>query len=138
LPQHTTPPIRIVAAVIRDAQGRMLLVRKRGTTSFMQPGGKREAHEDDATALARELEEELGCRIRQETLRLLGHLAAPAAHEPGRTVEAAVYHVALDGTPAPQAEIVEVTWLAPSSAADVELAPLTRDTVVPLLLASSA
>jgi len=38
----------------------MLLVRKRGTQVFMQRGGKRDAGEDDATALARELDEELG------------------------------------------------------------------------------
>jgi hypothetical protein len=31
--------IQIVAALIRDGAGRVLLVRKRGTTAFMQPGG---------------------------------------------------------------------------------------------------
>ena len=35
-----TEPIRIVAAVIVDEAGRLLLVRKRGTQAFMQPGGK--------------------------------------------------------------------------------------------------
>jgi hypothetical protein len=34
-----TDTIEIVAALIRDGAGRMLLVRKRGTTAFMQPGG---------------------------------------------------------------------------------------------------
>ena len=32
--------ISVVAALIRDEQGRVLLVRKRGTAAFMQPGGK--------------------------------------------------------------------------------------------------
>jgi 8-oxo-dGTP diphosphatase len=31
--------IKIVAALIRDHDGRVLLVRKRGTKAFMQPGG---------------------------------------------------------------------------------------------------
>jgi 8-oxo-dGTP diphosphatase len=53
-------PIRIVAALIRDDAGRVLLVRKRGTAAFMQPGGKRDPGEDDVTALAREIDEELG------------------------------------------------------------------------------
>ena len=43
----------IVTAVIRDADGRMLLVRKRGTSAFMKPGGKRDHGEDDLTTLAR-------------------------------------------------------------------------------------
>ena len=46
--------ISIVAALIRDADGRVLLVRKRGTSAFMQPGGKRDAGESDVAALARE------------------------------------------------------------------------------------
>ena len=36
-----TRTLDIVTAVIRDEGGRMLLVRKRGTTTFMKPGGKR-------------------------------------------------------------------------------------------------
>ena len=34
------PTISVVAALIRDGDGRVLLVRKRGTAAFMQPGGK--------------------------------------------------------------------------------------------------
>src|SRR4030095_347489 len=45
--------IRIVAALIRDEAGRVLLVRKRGTAAFMQPGGKRDPGEDDVAAPAR-------------------------------------------------------------------------------------
>ena len=41
--------IRIVAALIRDDAGRVLLVRKRGTDAFMQPGGKRDPGEDDSS-----------------------------------------------------------------------------------------
>ena len=50
-------PIRIVAALIRDETGRVLLVRKRGTAAFMQPGGKRDAGEDDVHRAERELDE---------------------------------------------------------------------------------
>jgi 8-oxo-dGTP diphosphatase len=65
-------PISIVAALVRDEAGRVLLVRKRGTTVFMQPGGKRDAGEDDVTALARELDEELGCRLMRDAASRLG------------------------------------------------------------------
>ncbi|HEX7946094.1 MAG TPA: NUDIX domain-containing protein, partial [Phenylobacterium sp.] len=55
--------VEVVGAVIRDAGGRLLTVRKRGTQRFMLPGGKREPGEDDAEALARELREELGVEV---------------------------------------------------------------------------
>ena len=56
-------PIKVVAALISDDAGRVLLVRKRGTAAFMQPGGKRDPGEDDIAALSREIVEELGCRL---------------------------------------------------------------------------
>ena len=46
--------IRVAAAVVTDDAGRFLLVRKRGTTAFMQPGGKIEPGEDPRAALVRE------------------------------------------------------------------------------------
>ncbi|MHB9005113.1 MAG: NUDIX hydrolase, partial [Coriobacteriia bacterium] len=55
--------IRVAAALIVDEGGRILLVRKRGTTVFMQPGGKYEPGETAAETLSRELHEELGLRI---------------------------------------------------------------------------
>ena len=51
--------IRIAAAIILDSDGRVLLVRKRGSAFFMQPGGKHEPGESDLDALRRELREEL-------------------------------------------------------------------------------
>ncbi|KGE76866.1 NUDIX domain-containing protein, partial [Halomonas salina] len=57
---NDTPILHIAAALIEDAEGRLLLVRKRGTEAFMQAGGKIEPDESPDEALARELEEELG------------------------------------------------------------------------------
>ena len=62
-----TPPLRsihVVAAVITDARGRILLNRRNGTSDMAGlwefPGGKREPGETSEQALARELHEELG------------------------------------------------------------------------------
>lgn len=123
----------IVTAVIRDERGRMLLVRKRGTTAFMKPGGKRDAGEDDLTTLARELDEELGCRLVQA--ELLGHFSAPAANEAGFTVQSATYLATVEGAVAARAEIEELAWIDPAAPGDLRLAPLLTQAVLPALLA---
>ena len=126
------PIIAIVAALIRDASGRVLLVRKRGTAAFMQPGGKREPGEDDVAALARELDEELGCRVITGSARRLGEFVAPCGNEPGFSVRAAVYAVEVSGEVAPCAEIEDVAWIDPTAVQTLALAPLTRYHVLPL------
>lgn len=124
--------IGVVAALIRDNEGRVLLVRKRGTSAFMQPGGKRDGSESDVAALAREIIEELGCCVDQRTARSLGVFDCAAANEPGFQVRAAVYAVDVEGAVTPQAEIDELVWVDPKALPDLHLAPLTRDHVLPL------
>ncbi|QZH59870.1 NUDIX domain-containing protein [Mycolicibacterium farcinogenes] len=129
----TAPVIRIVAAVVIDEHGRLLLVRKRGTTAFMQPGGKIEPGEQPIEALVREVREELGVGFDISAAEELGHFAAPAANEPGHFVDAWLYLVGLDGEPRPQAEIAEMTWIDPYAPSDIELAPLTERAVLALV-----
>jgi 8-oxo-dGTP diphosphatase len=124
--------IGVVAALIRDDAGRMLVVRKRGTAAFMQPGGKRDAGEDDLTALEREIREELGCQMVPGSAQALGQFNSAAANEPGWQVQASVYAVKVDGAIAPQAEIAEALWIHPTALESIVLAPLTRDHVLPL------
>lgn len=124
--------IRIAAALLTDARGRLLLVRKSDTAWFMQPGGKIEPGEQPFAALARELREELGLVIAPEATRHCGLFAAPAANEPGFIVEAELFTLPLDGEPQPAAEIAEIAWLEPDTASTLPLAPLTRDHALPL------
>ncbi|QNK03688.1 NUDIX domain-containing protein [Dyella telluris] len=129
--------IRIVAAVIRDGQGRVLLVRKRGAAVWQQPGGKRDADDrDDLHTLARELHEELGCVMQHEGARWLGRFSAPAANEPGHVVEAEVYEVTANGPFVAQAEIEGVCWVVPAMLGDLPIARLSREFILPLLVAS--
>jgi len=127
-----TDAIKVVAALIRDETGRVLLVRKRGTMAFMQPGGKRDPGEDDIAALARELAEELGCCLVRDTIQPLGEFDAVAANEPGRRVHASLYEVEISGDFAPDREIDAMIWVDPATPPDLHLAPLTRDHILPL------
>ena len=122
--------IRIAAAIIRDETGRFLLVRKRGTTAFMQPGGKIDGGEEPPQCLVRELKEELGMEIVPEDAHFAASMSAPAAHEEGATVEAELYHVLLGETqhPMPASEIEEIAWHDPADR-QRPLALLTRDIV---------
>jgi 8-oxo-dGTP diphosphatase len=124
--------ISVVAALIRDEAGRVLLVRKRGTAAFMQPGGKRDAGESDLAALAREIVEELGCCVDQRSARALGVFECASANEPGYNVHATVYAVDVAGDISASAEIEEEIRVDPRALPDLPLAPLTRDHVLPL------
>ncbi|MBC3485142.1 NUDIX domain-containing protein [Pseudomonas sp. SWRI50] len=124
--------LRIAAALLIDPQGRTLLVRKRGTVAFMQPGGKIDAGESPVEALVRELHEELGLRIDPAQAIHLGQFSAPAANEPGYQVQAELFRVDSAEAVTPAAEIEEVVWLAADQAPALELAPLTRDLILPL------
>jgi len=126
--------IRIAAAVIEREDGHLLFVRKRGTTAFMQPGGKLEADEPADWALSRELKEELGLHIDADSLTPIGRFSAPAANEPGHRVDAWVFDAPLRGEPSAQAEIEELAWIDPRSPGALDLAPLSRDVLIPLIL----
>ncbi|WP_273725952.1 NUDIX domain-containing protein [Brucella gallinifaecis] len=106
--------ILIAAAIVRDEAGRFLLVRKRGSEIFFQPGGKIDAGEQPAKALIREIEEELGILIDESQLRYAARMSAPAANEVDSIVEAELFHLTLrEGQiPAASSEIEELIWVA--------------------------
>ncbi|WP_084100707.1 NUDIX domain-containing protein [Demequina sp. NBRC 110051] len=127
-----TAPIIVSAVVLRDAGGRVLTVRKRGTELFMFPGGKHEPGESAAQAAVRETREEVGVELDPALLEPLGTFIAAAANEDGHEVHADVFtHPPVD-IGDPLAEIEELRWVH-LSAPDVPLAPLLGDHVFPAL-----
>lgn len=125
------PSIRIAAALIVDSAGRALLVRKRGTQTFMQAGGKIEPHESPAEALVRELEEELGIHIAPHGMEYLGAFSAEAANETKHMVKCDAFYIRMDLKVSPAREIEEIVWITPGDES-LPLAPLTRDHLLPI------
>ncbi|CAM5765501.1 DNA mismatch repair protein MutT [Labrys miyagiensis] len=125
--------IRIAAALILRG-GETLLVRKRGSVAFMQPGGKIEDGEGAVEALVRELHEEVGLAVAPKDLVFFGRFEAVAANELDHRVDAEIFRMEIgtdDVTPA--AEIEEVRWVSIAEPGTITMAPLTGHQLLPAL-----
>lgn len=130
-PREVGDAIVVSAVVLADADGAVLTVRKRGTSSFMHPGGKPDPGETSAHCALREVEEELGLVLEPELLDLVAVHRTAAANEAGRPLIASVFrhpHLAGASRPdvAPAAEIEEIRWLDPVRPLPEDSAPLLR------------
>ena len=123
--------LKIAAAIIVDDEARLLLVRKHGSRYFMQAGGKIDAGETPAEALAREVSEELGVTLTNWEDPV--EASAEAANEAGCFVEAHLFWATIEGNVAAAAEIEEVCWATLEQARSLPLAALTRDAVLPII-----
>ena len=121
-------PVHVVAAVLRDARGRILLARRTagrdlaGAWEF--PGGKVEPGETPQQALARELDEELGIRLRASTPLV----AVPQAY-PNKRILLDVHEVtAFEGTPRGR-EKQALAWSPAEKLASYPMPPADRPVV---------
>ncbi|MDQ0647430.1 8-oxo-dGTP diphosphatase [Microbacterium natoriense] len=127
------PDIHVSAAVIVDDEGRVLVVRKKDTVRFMQPGGKPEVGETAAQTLIRELHEELGVVLDEADLEPLGTFISEAANEPGHRVVAQAFATSIAPTAVTvQAELAELRWITRADAIDLPLAPLSTEHLLPI------
>lgn len=127
------PDIHVSAAIIDDGAGRILVVRKHGTTRFMQPGGKPEHGETPAQTLLRELHEELGLELDESAIEPLGRFVSAAANEPGHRVVADAFRATIDPRAVSvQAELEELRWITPDDVSGLPLAPLSVEHLLPL------
>ncbi|MCO1339296.1 hypothetical protein BJH93_10390 [Kocuria polaris] len=142
--------LTVSAVVLYDAAGQILLVRKRGTSKYMQPGGKPEQDEAPVQAAIRELHEELGLTFTPDSLTDRGQWRGAAANEPGTELLAYVFDAALADAVRPagglandagsvtvRAELEDALWVTPAVAAERgDLAPLLTESVLPRLIRS--
>ena len=120
---------KIGLAAIED--GRLLVVRKRGKSTFILPGGKPENGEQELATLCREVTEELSCSI--AGAKLEGRFNDFAADQPDATILVVLYSGTLVGTPIPQAEIEEMAWLDICEQSRLKLAPSIENHILPYL-----
>ncbi len=113
-----------------------MLVRKRGTSKFMQPGGKPEKGESPLETVIREIAEELGVVFNSEDLEFNGEWQGPAANEEQTSIHAHLFSGYFNGALKPLAELEELLWIDPQQALlRDDLAPLLRDCVLPAAIA---
>lgn len=117
----TQPDCTLVVGAAILLAGRVLAARRtsppEAAGSWEFPGGKVEPGEDAATAVVREIREELGC-----TVAVTGRLVGSQPVKPGYALEV-VTAVLVDGEPVPHEhdavrwlradELDDVAWLAP-------------------------
>ena len=130
--------LHIATACFIDASNALLVVRKRGTQSWMLPGGKLDAGETPEQALVREVEEELRVALRPGDLTHLGNFQAMAANEADTRVNASVFLAKLSGGQqfSLAAEIEAMDWLRLDKPIPSNVAPLLREHIVPALQAT--
>lgn len=131
-------PVRVVGVAVIDAgpQGRRVLAARRTAPAsaaggWELPGGKCEPGEELEPAAVREIEEELGCRV-----RVTGRLVGVEPIAPGLTLEVVTAEL-VDGDPTPSEhdavrwlaadELHEVRWLAADVPFLAELADVLQE-----------
>lgn len=118
--QH--PKIRVVAAVLHDGRGRVLIAERpvgKPLAGFWEfPGGKLETGESPLVALRRELHEELGITVEQARPLIRFTHAYPE-----RQVELDVWRVTRYSGELQARERQSLAWVQPGALADWDLLP---------------
>jgi 8-oxo-dGTP diphosphatase len=121
--------VRCVGGIVRDEEGRLLVVRRGrppGVGLWSIPGGRVEPGEDDATAVARELAEETGLNV--EVGGLIGSVDRPGD---GVTYEIHDYAAtAVGGTLRAGDDAADVRWV---TAAELQALPTSPGLVEALV-----
>lgn len=125
--------------MIVDPDNRLLVVRKKGSSYFMMPGGKIEKGELSSQALVRELKEELDLDVSLQELEYMGFHETEAVNEPDTLVRGEVFRIEFNEQSGivPLAELEEATWLTVDNYKNYKLAHLIEEFTVPIWLAGT-
>lgn len=111
-------------AVVRDADGRILVVRQSYTNGWVFPGGGVDRGEPPVTAVKREVMEETGVRLTGDVS--MHGLFSNHANFPGDYVAVYIASDFEDGTWKPSLEVTERAFLHPSEIAPDSSAAMHR------------
>ncbi|MBF6149360.1 NUDIX hydrolase [Nocardia nova] len=122
-----------VSAVVRDGDGRILLIRRTDNDRYSIPGGGMELGETVADAVVREVEEETGVLVRATTL--VGVFSNPnhvIAYDDGEVrQEFSICFAAepIGGELRSSSESKEVLWVDPADIAGLDIHPSVRERI---------
>ena len=113
--------IPCVGAVVKDAGGRLLLIKRGhepGAGLWSIPGGRIEPGETDAEAVVREMIEETGLKV--QVGRLIGRVQRPGLN--GAVIDIRDYAATVTGgTLRPGDDAADARWVAPAELASLEI-----------------
>ncbi len=112
---------------------KLLVVRAKGSSYFLMPGGKPKEGETEIAALKREIMEELGCGIDDASLTLLGRFEDFTSDGKSR-VAIDLFAGELIGEPKPSSEIEELKWISAADAISPFLTPIVKKQILPFLI----
>jgi 8-oxo-dGTP diphosphatase len=117
--------------IIQDRK--VLSLRSKGGTIFLNPGGKLDPGETIEDALVRELFEELTIEVKKQDTELLDTYFASAATQPDKKLRMDTFIIhKYEGEPKASNEIEELRWLNTSSDLS-NVASLIAHTIIPEL-----
>lgn len=113
-PDTQKSPQRIIRTanwILRDGE-KVLSVRSHGRDRFYLPGGKIDPGETARDAIIREVAEELGVTLIDDSIREIGTFAGHGHNQPdGAIVRMTCFTADYRGMLAPAREIAELRWL---------------------------
>ncbi|MBI2581463.1 NUDIX domain-containing protein [Candidatus Woesearchaeota archaeon] len=112
---------------------RLLVVRAKGSSYFLMPGGKPKEGESAIAALEREIMEELSCGIDRSSVIYLGNFEELTVDGKARVL-IDLYTGALFGEPKPSSEIEELKWISAADAINPFLTPIVKKQILPFLV----
>ena len=132
-PSSSADIAEIVAVILRDNHGRVLVIRATDTPEFVLPFGSIDDTINPANAAQLIAHEAVRAVVDMSKLRRLATYISPAANDVPQTIHAHVYVYEEEISVAhPDKEIAELAWVDPA-APDVDIAPLLKERVFPAL-----
>jgi 8-oxo-dGTP diphosphatase len=118
------PEVPCVGAVVHDAVGRLLLIRRGHAPSagrWSVPGGRMEAGESEVEAVVREVAEETGLQVRPE--RVLGRVRIDGGDVLFTVADWSCTLVHPDQQPVAGDDAADVAWVDAAGLAALDMAP---------------